>query len=118
MMPMGRRERPEKEKEMLRKMGMEYELFHDRMLAQETEEIYSACRRICFFRCVYEYFQYKEEIRKDFTNVAWRADRILEELWGIYLQHEYLGMENWEDIEEILEVYVRKHEGESRYGEL
>ena len=30
-------------------------------------------------------------------------------LWGIYLKYEYLGMDTWEEIEEILAVYVREH---------
>lgn len=118
MMPMERRERPEKEREMLRKAGMEYGLFRDKMLSQGPQEIYSACRRICFFECVYEYFQYKEEIREDFTNAAWRADRILEELWRLYLKHEYLRVDTWEGIEGMLEVYAREHEAESRYDKL
>lgn len=113
-MPMKRGDRPEKEKEMLQKIRTEYELFYYKTLSRTPQEIYHACKRICFFECVYEYFQYKEEISEDFINATGQRDRILEELWEIYLKHEYLGMDTWEEIEELLEVYARKYATESK----
>ena len=107
-MPMKRGNHPEKEREMLKKIHTEHELFHYKMLSIPAEEIYQACRKICFFECVYEYFQY-EETSEEFVNAAWQGEAVLAELWEIYLKYEYLGMDTWEEIEGILAVYVREH---------
>lgn len=108
-MPMKRRDRPEKEKGLLKKIHNEHELFHYKMLSMPAEEIYHACKQICFFECVYEYFQYKEEISKEFINAAWQGESVLLELWGIYLKYEYLEMDTWDGIEDILGIYVKEH---------
>ena len=99
----------EKEKELLKKIHTEHELFHYKMLSMTPEEIYQGCKQICFFECAYEYFRYKEEISEEFVHAAWQGEAVLAELWGIYLKYEYLGMDTWEEIEEILAVYVREH---------
>lgn len=105
-MLMKRIDHSEREKEMLKKVGAEYELFRYKMLSKSVQEVYNACRCISFYECVYEYFQYFEKISTDFVNAANHSEAVLAELWEIYLKYEYLRIENWEEIEELLNVYV------------
>ena len=74
--------------------------------SRETGEIYDACRKICFFECIHEYFQYSREISREFLDAAVLDDSILEGLWAVYQKYEYLGIDTWEQVEEILEKYA------------
>lgn len=115
-MPMKRGDRSEKEKEMLKRIHTEHELFHYRMLSMTAEEIYQACKQIYFFECAYEYFQYKEGISREFVNAAWQGEAVLAELWKIYLKYEYLEIDTWKGIEDILGIYVRDYGTERGQG--
>lgn len=108
-MRLRRSDHSEKEKEMLRKIETEYSLFRYRMLSDSVQKVYDACRKICFYECVNEYFQYSRETSADFINATGQSDKILAELWKIYLKNEYLGMDTWEDIEDILNTYTDRH---------
>ena len=99
----------ERENEMLRKIETEYSLFRYKMLSDSTQEVYDSCRKICFYECINEYFQYSREISADFVNATRQSDKILAELWQIYLKYEYLGMDTWEEIEDILNTYTDRH---------
>lgn len=105
-MSIKRRERSEKERKMLEKAGAEYSRFRCRMLSRPAGEIYDACRKICFFECIHEYFQYSREISREFLDAAILDDSILEGLWAVYQKYEYLGIGTWEQVEEILEKYA------------
>lgn len=105
-MLMKRREQPEKEKRMLEKAGAEYSAFQCRMLSRPAGEIYDACKKICFFECIHEYFQYNREISREFLDAAVQGGSILEGLWDTYQKYEYLGANTWEQIDEILDKYA------------
>lgn len=95
-MLMRRKDHSEKEKELLKKVGMEYELFRCRMLLCPAWEVYNSCRVICFYECLYEYFQYSEKINRDFINASYEKDWVLAQLWDIYLENEYLRADHGE----------------------
>ena len=57
-MPMKRGDRLESEKRMLKKINTEHMLFQYKMLSGAAQEVYNACRKICFYECVFGYFQY------------------------------------------------------------
>lgn len=106
-MPMKRKEHSEKERELLKKVRTEYELFRCRMLLCPAQEVYNSCRVICFYECLYEYFRYCEKINRDFINVSYKKEWVLAKLWEIYLENEYLKADTWDEIEEILNAYVK-----------
>ena len=54
----------EKERELWKKIAKEHELFRYKMLASTAEAVYDACNRIWFYECIYEYFQYAENIEE------------------------------------------------------
>lgn len=105
-MLMKRKDHSEKEKELLKKIKTEYELFRYRMLLCPAGEIYNSCRVICFYECLYEYFQYSEKINRDFINASYKKEWVLAQLWDIYLENEYLRADTWGEIEGILNAYV------------
>ena len=115
-MPMKRSERPEKEKKILEKAGAEYNAFRCQMLSRPAGEVYGACRKICFFECIHEYFQYSREISREFLEVAVQGGSILEGLWDTYQKYEYLGADTWEQIEEILDKYADIQAGAGKPG--
>ena len=108
-MPMKRGDRLESERKMLEKINTEHTLFQYKMFSGTAREVYKTCRKICFYECVFEYFQYSEEISTDFVSATEGSDGILAELWKIYLKHEYLRVDTWEEIGIILDVYVSKY---------
>lgn len=103
---MKRKDHPEKERKMLKKVQTEYELFRCHMLLSPVREVYNSCRIICFYECLYEYFRYCEEISRDFINASAGEEQILSQLWDIYLKNEYLGADTWGEIEGLLNAYV------------
>lgn len=105
-MPMKRKDHPEKEKELLRKVKTEYELFRCKKLLCPVQEVYDSCRVICFYECMYEYFQYCEKISRDFINASGKDDWVLAQLWELYLENEYLRADTWGEIEGLLNAYV------------
>ena len=106
---MKRSETSEAEKEMLEKIRTEHELFMYRILSGTAREIYSSCKRICFYESLAEYFQYNEWISRDFIDASRESNRIINGLWEIYLKYEYLRTDTWEDIGNILKIYVEEH---------
>lgn len=107
VLPMKRKEHSEKERELLKKVRTEYEMFRYRMLLCPAQEVYNSCRVICFYECLYEYFRYCEKINRDFINVSYKKEWVLARLWEIYLENEYLKADTWDEIEEILNAYVK-----------
>ena len=105
-MAMKRRDCTQKEQNLRRKIDTEYSLFKYKMLSASTREIYEKCKQIYFYECHYEYFQYCEEVTDSIFSVSVGKDHVLQELWEVYLKYEYLGVENWKGIEELLNVYT------------
>lgn len=113
-MIMRRQEQAECERELLQKIKTEHDLFKYKMLSGTAQKIYDACKRICFYECLWEYFIYSEQRSREFIDIANKRDMVLAGLWEIYLKYEYLRADTWEDIDEILAAYVREHTEESK----
>lgn len=99
---MKRRVFSEKERNLRKKIEKERELFHYKMLASPAAEIYEACSKIRFYECFYEYFQYVEHMEKGLVEVCLEEQDLMEALWDLYLEREYLKCDTWEEMEEIL----------------
>ncbi len=103
---MKRKDHSEKEKALLKKIKTEHSLFRCKMLLCPAEELYNSCRMICFYECLYEYFRYCEKINVDFIHASNKEEWILEQLWNLYLENEYLKADTWDEIESILKAYA------------
>lgn len=104
----------DKEIELMKRIETEHTIFKYRMLASLAVEIYDGCNIICFYECIYEYFQYAEDIDKKYIEACLRCEGIFDCLYQLYLKYEYLRYSLWNDIEELLSVLVREQE---RYAE-
>lgn len=98
----------EKEKQLLAFTEKEYELFKYKMLAGNAREIYESCKMIGFYECLHEYFIYHEGVEQEYLEKVDVGDGILEELYAFYLDKEYLSVETWSGIEEMLRCYATR----------
>lgn len=98
------------ERQLRKQIETEYELFKYKMLSKSNIEIYDKCNVILFYHCIYEYFTYSQDLDKSYISVCLKYDEIIDTLYHIYTTYEYLRYERWEDIEEILNVLIRKQE--------
>ena len=105
-----RRKLAEKEEQLLKVIGREYELFKYKMLSRSSHEIYDSCNAIRFYECMYEYFLYNEGMEPKYRDKVAVKDGLLEELYAFYLAHEYVSVETWPDIEELLRCYVTREQ--------
>lgn len=101
-----RQEHSEKENQVLKVVEIVYNLFKYRMLSRTRSEIYESCNLIHFYECLWEYFIYTEKIELEFVRKVKIRDDLIEELYGYYLKTEYLSIERWAGIEELLRCYV------------
>ncbi len=98
----------DKEIELMKRMETEHTIFKYRMLASSAAEVYENCNVIRFYECIYEFFQYAENIEKEYIDVCLRYENIIETLYQLYMKYEYLRYSRWEDIEEILSALVQE----------
>ena len=101
-----RQEHSEKERQILKLVETVYSLFKYKMLSGTGREIYESCNTIRFYECLHEYFQYTEKVELEFVRKVKMRDNLLGELHAYYLKTEYLSIETWEGIEELLRCYV------------
>jgi len=100
-----RKDPPEMQKKVLHHAEQEYRFFKYKMLSNSPKKVYERCVKIRFYECLHEYFQYKD-ILDDFLEKIANEGTVYGTLWTIYLKYEYLGVGTWEDIEELLQVYI------------
>lgn len=106
---------PKLQKQVLQYAEQEYKLFKYRMLSNPPKKVYDRCVKIRFYECLHEYFQYKDMTDGNFLEKIANEETVYSTLWETYLKYEYLGVETWEDIEELLQVYIS--EGQINDGE-
>ena len=78
------------------------ECFYFKMLSKSKKKIYHSCNEIRFRECFHEYFMYGD-LKDRHVKACFMQEDILGALWKIYLKKEYLKVDTWEDIEEILD---------------
>lgn len=100
------------EQRLRHRMESEYDYFKYRMLASSRNEIYNQCNKIRFVECLREYVIYNREISGRYIEalLACRGN-VYEELYAVYLKNESTKVGTWDDIEELLNVYIRCHSG-------
>ena len=101
-----RQEHSERERQILKLAETEYQLFKYKMLSGTSREIYDSCNTIRFYECLHEYFQYTERVELEFVRKVKMRDDLLGQLYAYYLKAEYLSIETWTEIEELLHCYV------------
>lgn len=100
----------EKEIRLIHSIEQEFELFQYRTLSKSRKKIFEACCEIRFYSCIYEYFLYAEEIADDHIEACLKCENAIAELYDLYLKCEYLRCDRWEDIEELLDMFVSGQE--------
>lgn len=111
---MRRGDMSDREIELMKRIETEHTIFKYRMLASAAAEIYENCNVIRFYECIYEFFQYAENIEKEYTDACLMHENVIEALYRLYMKYEYLRYSRWEDIEEILSALV---EEQKKYAE-
>ncbi len=101
-----RQEYSETERKLLKAVETEYRLFKYKMLSGTRNEIYDSCNVIRFYECLWEYFLYSGNIGPEFVRRVKIRDDLLSQLYGYYLKTEYLSIETWSGIEELLRCYA------------
>lgn len=104
---MRRNEFSQKERELMKRVENEFQLFKYKMLSKSNIEIYDSCNVIRFYHCIYEYFMYAEDLKDEHLYGCLRHDNVIAALYELYLKYEYLRCDRWEDIEDILNVLIR-----------
>ena len=105
---MKRGEFSQKEHELMKRIENEFELFKYKMLSKTNLEIYENCSKICFYCCIYEYFIYAEDFKAEHIQACLKSDNVIADLYAIYTKYEYLRYDRWEDINELLNMLVKK----------
>lgn len=100
----------EKEIRLIHSIEQEFELFKYRTLSRSRKKIFEDCCEIRFYSCIYEYFLYVEEIADDHIEACLKCKNAIAELYDLYLKCEYLQCDRWNDIEELLDVFVSGQE--------
>lgn len=96
-------------KRVLQKIKWEHATFKYKMLSGTVHEAYDSCRRICFYESLLEYFLYSKHISREFLEAVSGKEGILGELWEMYLKNECLKVDTWEEIENMLQIYMEEH---------
>lgn len=91
-------------RKLLLKVEAEHELFKYKMLASPVKDVYESCNEIRFYECVYEYFRYCESITEEYMEACLKESEIISALWRTYMENEYLKIDTWEDIEDLILV--------------
>lgn len=87
-------------------INKEYSIFKYRMLANCPRAIYDSCNIIRFYECVREYFLYNENMDLRIIDVMYGEDNIISLLYHYYMQHEECGVGTWEEIDEMIDMYI------------
>ena len=98
------------EKEFMDSINKEYNAFKNSMLLKKPQEIYDSYGEIYFYECLYEYFQYNENIDSAFINIAHDTKNIIAKLKYIYESNEYLTIHTWNGINNIIDYYMINRE--------
>ena len=85
---------------------MEYKLFKLRVLSGNNKSIYRQCRKIVFYETMHEYFQYCEELNREFIDSCCMDSMLLAKLWDLYRKKQYVHIDTWAEIEKFLNVYL------------
>lgn len=92
-------------KQLTERVRDEYSLFYYSMMEKDKKEIFESCNKIKFYSCVYEYFEWKEDIDKKHVEALKNIIHPLEVLWQYYLDHEYIRASTWDDIDGLLSCF-------------
>ena len=99
----------QKRMELIKQIENEFLLFKCSMLSKSNAEIFDSCNIIHFYHCIYEYFMYVEELKDEYLYKCLENDSVIAVLYELHLKYEYLKCDSWENIEELLNVWIKKN---------
>lgn len=85
----------------------EYNQFKLEMLSKTPHEIYDNCKIILFYENIYEYCIYNETISEEYAKLIEERTGIINDLYHLYLKYEFLGINNWSEIDDLIEIYMQ-----------
>ena len=101
-----KKQHPKELLEFIRKVEFEHSLFKFKMLSSNTTEVYNECNKIHFYECIYEYVVYSDNLDINFVNSTKHIDNVISVLYQLYLKYENLNVSTWNEIEELIQVYL------------
>lgn len=107
-----RRLMSDQEQKLRQRAEQEYDYFKYRMLASSRNEIYNQCNKIRFVECLHEYVLYNREIPAAYMDALLGCNgNMYEELYTVYLKNESTRVATWDDIEELIRVFISYKNG-------
>ena len=70
------------------------------------KEIWDISHKVFFMSCCLEYFTLNKAIPKLYLELAIVDPALLQTMWSVYLKHEDISCETWDELERILELVV------------
>ena len=101
------------ENELIIRIREEIKEFRHGIFMMARKDIYDMCNKIRVYECLYEYFDCCEELKPLHVRACLRERNILQSLYELYVKHEYLKVDTWEDIEALLDEFVRRQSGDA-----
>lgn len=92
-----------------RAVRRDFSRFRASMYRKPQPEVWEASGRIHFYCCVFEYFQYNDQIPMKYYALLSSCRRPIYSLWETYLRYEHLSYLTWEDIDGVIEMLLEKN---------
>lgn len=89
----------------------EYEEFRRHVLKLDSSEIWERCKRIRFYCCIREYFEYNRSVDRNILNYVAGLPMPVRTMWEYYLKHESYYCDTWEEITAMICSMMGKEEG-------
>ena len=85
----------------------EWEFFIHRTILYDKDTIINMCDKIHFYDCVMIFFSENEHIPEKVFTFLLDKDKIILNMWLLYLKQEHLGFLTWAELEELLEFWMK-----------
>lgn len=82
----------------------EYGKFREQILSLPPEQIADMCSKIYFYKCLYDYFMYNENISDSVIEKMKSNKNLIVECWNVYLKYENLSCNSWDNIDELVKI--------------
>lgn len=89
------------------KVRKEWESFIHRTLLYDKETIINMCDKIHFYHCVVIFFLDNNQIPEKVYTFLLDKDKIIFNMWLLYLKQEHLGLLTWAELAELLKFWMK-----------
>ena len=89
------------------KVRQEWESFIHRTLLYDKGTIINMCDKIHFYHCVVIFFLDNNQIPEKVFTFLLDKDKIIFNMWLLYLKQEHLGLLTWAELAELLKFWMK-----------